>query len=415
MLLALLLAGCAPAVTLTPAPATAIQTQTPTSLPDPSAASGWKKFVDPTTNMSLDYPENWDVRAYPDSDGLGSRVEFSSPDNKFGVRLFMGTSAETIKLAKKKIKVTPYVNDEAGNTVMWKRPVNTALFSGWEVIIGPYPEGVNTPAPEDYTFGEYLTWDGLYVDRQRELVVTLMTDFDYQTFVLARQEGYEKALAGRFALLEHMAGSLVSAGPMPTTNPEIQTSTPVATPTPVEINGCLVNSMDAPFLSATWVVQLSEQSGLCRVIMKMSSPVGYSLLFPAGWEVSLWGPAEGSVMRGGLGFKVKTDSEPKILTWWQFTDLPLKSADSAVASQDTLQEKTTRMIGDKLTLIATSTDDDQTIRRYFIRYDSNDKYPQARLFVFEVTTPTAQFDQSEFQQRLKDVEAMIASFQYLLP
>ena len=120
-------------------------------------------------------------------------------------------------------------------------------------------------------------------------------------------------------------------------------------------------------------------------------------------------------MRGGLGFKVKTDSEPKILTWWQFTDLPLKSADAAVASQDTLQEKTTRTIGDKLTLITTSTDGDQTIRRYFIRYDSNDKYPQARLFVFEVTTPTAQFDQPEFQQRLKDVEAMIASFQYLLP
>jgi hypothetical protein len=194
------------------------------------------------------------------------------------------------------------------------------------------------------------------------------------------------------------------------------TETSVAMETPAREN-CPVDPSLIPFMGPdVWTVSPSEPIGLCKLIMKFSTPLEYSLLFPERWKVSFFGPPERTIRRGWIGFQPEAGSESQVSIWGQFTDLPLKTANLAIENDNAiLREKSTQTVGNKETLITLSVKDVQTktIQRYFIRYDSNDKYPQARLFVFEVLIPTAQFNERQSQELLKDVEAMVASFDYI--
>ncbi|MEW6241593.1 MAG: hypothetical protein AB1564_12360 [Chloroflexota bacterium] len=206
--------------------------------------------------------------------------------------------------------------------------------------------------------------------------------------------------------------SNTSLPPLVNTVPAIETSTAIATPIRVD---CLVNPNDVPFMNTdTFMIQSSGEIGLCKLIMRMSTPIEYSLLFPAEWETSLLGPAEGTNRRGWVGFQPGNNSASRISVWAQFTEgLSLKNADLEIENDDTiLQEKSTKIIGDQQVLVTLATRNDQAVQRYFIRYESQDKRP-ARLFVFEISIPTAQYNQPEFQALLKEVDAMIESLTIL--
>jgi hypothetical protein len=412
----LFLFGCAPSNTSTSTPAhTSVPVNTPApteqsatlDLTNPPVVTNWQRYIHAATGVSLDYPAGWEVEVESDPGGYLIMFKPQKDISNFGVNLNISwISSED---AKKRIAKPPAVPGEGGYALEWNKAITTPL-PGWESIVGPYPEGVDTPSPDDYA-GQYL--GVAYFDQSREYVIEfIVVDFDYQSLMLAKQNGFESVVAERFAYFEHMARS-VTIEPLPANaTPFLPTATPASTKTPAHVDqsNCLINAEQAPYISE--MIRPSAQSGLCSLTMGDTYLLNYSLLYSDDWVTTMLADFVGE--RGQiLWLRPISVPDAKILVWAQFTDLPLKNADAAIESDDVLQEKSTQTIGDKLVLVTVSTNGDQTIKRYFIRYDSHDKQPRARLFVFEVTIPTAQFDQPESQKLLQDVEAMIVSFMYL--
>lgn len=190
------------------------------------------------------------------------------------------------------------------------------------------------------------------------------------------------------------------------------TKKPTATETPARTS-CRVNSytmialteaasMNPPRLT---VKPSGQKSGLCRLV---ATP-NYDFLFPADWEVTETGGP-----KSGYSFSIGSSSDISIFVWGTITKSSLKTANLVIDDKDEiLQEKTTLIIRDKQTLVTLSTRGDRTIKRYFIYYPSNIMTPG--IFVFQVIIPTVQVNKPEFQELLKAVEAMVASFKYVPP
>ncbi len=375
---------------------------------EPPAISKWQKYIHSATGVSFDYPANWSARV--ENDPGSYRITFSDPDHPFGFSVEVSISWVSPENAQSMIGKPPSVPGEGGYALVWNKPLSTPL-PGWEYIVGPYPEGVDTPAPGDYA-AQYL--NVLYVDQQRGCTIEFHADFDYESFMQARKEGFEESVSERFAYFEHMAGSVTINPISPNSTPFLPTLTPAATGTPAQVGGsnCLIDPDQLSLLGPDgWMVQPSSQKGFCQATMKFPL-LGYRLSYPDDWVITLQADFVGE--RGQiLWFRPRSSPNIRILVWGQLTALPLKSADAALEDNEVLQENSIQILGDKQALVTVTTHDDQTVERFFIRYDSADKEPRARLFVFEVALPTAQFGLPESRNLIIKVEAMIASFVYL--
>ncbi len=296
MFLVLLLVGCTPLNLSSRAisrgnTTTTAQAETPLLIETPGGpltaghpiVSNWQRYVHPVTGVSFDYPANWSAKVERDPGSY--RIIFRDPETPLGFSVQVSISWVSAEAAQNLIAKPPAVPGEGGYALVWYKSLSTPM-PGWEYVVGPYPEGVDTPAPGDYA-AQYLSV--LYADPERGYTVEFSVDFDYESFMRAKNEGFENAVAEHFAYFEHMAKSVAIEPVSLNKIPFLTTLTPAATGTPARINqtDCSVNPDQLSLMSPDgWMVQPAMQKGFCIVAMKIPF-MGYSLSYPDDWVITL--------------------------------------------------------------------------------------------------------------------------------
>jgi hypothetical protein len=193
-----------PAATTT-FPLETVSAKTPIASPTPfrfipaDQILAWKKYIHEESKISFEYPEAClDLTKYSTADHVWIACDFMNFYGMFSIQKLASEEVETINNP-------PQFSKEERFVIVWQKPIQSPDFSGWEYIFTQFPEPVITPSPEA-DLSKYFNIT--FIDKTNKLRLNFYTGFDYESFQIASQNGFDEIVSSRYSVFEYMARSL---------------------------------------------------------------------------------------------------------------------------------------------------------------------------------------------------------------